>query len=119
VYCHLAKDGQVLYVGKSIDPKRRSGEHRKSSPWGARIATITVEWYSTEKAAREAEASMIELERPPHNVAGVLTEGQRRVRDAKLERGRRKREARERLTAEQQAKAESNGRLLNLQMSTW
>lgn len=73
VYRHFAADGQLLYVGCSIDPLYRFGVHRSVSPWAFEVARIDVEWFADKEAALEAEARAIRDE-------GALHNGPRRTR---------------------------------------
>jgi excinuclease UvrABC nuclease subunit len=70
VYRHFSPDGELLYVGHSVDPLRRSSEHMNNWFYRQEIATIKIEWYKTHEEAVEAELLAIKKEQPKYNVAG-------------------------------------------------
>ncbi len=61
-------EGQLLYLGISVDPLRRWPEHAADKPWWPSVANFTTEWFGTRTAALEAEAEAIRRERPLHNI---------------------------------------------------
>lgn len=61
-------DDQLLYIGISGRGPRRFTEHRGAKAWWIRVATIKVEHYASEEAARTAEAQAIWAEEPLHNI---------------------------------------------------
>lgn len=71
VYRCYDQDGALLYVGRSVDPKRRIGKHRSvRAPWVARLDTVKEEWFEGEHAASragDAEAAAIKWEGPEFN----------------------------------------------------
>ncbi len=67
IYRMYDADGQLLYVGTSIDPLRRFGEHDRNTGWFADIATITVERVPRNEMY-VAEQSAIANERPLINI---------------------------------------------------
>lgn len=64
--------GVLLYVGISLSTAGRLGQHRCTSAWSRKVATITIQRFSTRKAALEAERQAIQSEHPTHNVTGKL-----------------------------------------------
>lgn len=72
VYRCYAADGVLLYIGKSVDPGQRIGQHRSQpSPWIGRHASMTEEWFEGPRAAmraRDAEVAAIAAERPAFNL---------------------------------------------------
>lgn len=70
LYRHFDKKGRLLYVGVSLSVLHRSLWHRHKSNWYGRIATITVQWFKTRKAAIKAEGRAIRAEKPAHNIMG-------------------------------------------------
>ncbi len=69
LYRTRAKDGTLLYIGKSNDPLRRSEEHRRSKDWMPYSAVrIDLEWYAGLAAVLEAEARAIRTEHPVYNI---------------------------------------------------
>lgn len=68
-YVCLGADGEVVYVGQTMRPKRRLQEHRKSyNPWFRRVEQIVVLPMASEIDARMAEAGLIDELRPTENV---------------------------------------------------
>lgn len=70
VYRHFDSAFVLLYVGVTVDPKRRLQAHRSWSPWFDQVANITVEWFDTSEEAYAAEAIAIVTEDPIYNVLG-------------------------------------------------
>lgn len=69
LYRTRAKDGTMLYIGKSNAPLRRTEEHRRSKDWMAYNAVrIDLEWYPGLRAVLEAEARAIRTEHPVYNI---------------------------------------------------
>ncbi|GAA1025657.1 hypothetical protein GCM10009557_00420 [Virgisporangium ochraceum] len=60
--------GSLLYIGASHNPEQRWRDHRKEKLWRARMASMTVEWYSDRAAAESAEKEAIATEEPEYNV---------------------------------------------------
>lgn len=75
VYRHFDKDGNLLYVGMSMNPFKRLGGHRFESIWFDRIVKITIERYPTKWDAITAERRAIRNENPQFNksVLSALT----------------------------------------------
>lgn len=80
--------GRLLYIGIAKDPKRRWSQHalEKADSWWPDVASKTVEWLDSRKAAEEAELRAIEKEGPPYNKRDVKvwdfstgTSGQRKI----------------------------------------
>lgn len=61
VYRLFDADGDLLYVGCSINPKRRIARHRATQPWGRDIAAARtlIEWHPSLGEAAEAECEAI------------------------------------------------------------
>lgn len=78
LYRHFDKDGNLLYVGVSINHLARLLQHRVNAHWFKDIATITVEHFETRKECMRAERVAIVTENPAHNLvryqAGVVAE---------------------------------------------
>lgn len=68
LYRFFASDGALLYVGKTKNPGRRLGEHRKDKPWWTSVARVDMEHFPTPAALDDAERRAIKDERPLHNV---------------------------------------------------
>lgn len=67
LYRHFSRDGALLYVGISLRPLRRLGEHGDSK-WFDEIAKVEMERFPTRLHALTAEREAIISERPIHNV---------------------------------------------------
>lgn len=67
-------DGQLLYVGISVDVGHRLACHSRRG-WWTEVATITVQHFATERQALEAERDAILNEHPLHNLRSVPTGG--------------------------------------------
>jgi len=72
LYRHFDTAGALLYVGISVNPLQRTGQHLVRAPWVREVRTITVEWHPSRPAALAAELTAIRSERPRHNKAGAL-----------------------------------------------
>ena len=68
LYRHFDCDGQLLYVGISKDPAKRTGEHSSTAHWFDKISQITVEKFETRKQVIEAEKKAIQNENPLFNI---------------------------------------------------
>ena len=67
IYRHYDKDGVLLYVGLSLNPIKRLGQHRIHSLWFYSIARMEIEWAKTREAAAEKEYRAVRRERPLFN----------------------------------------------------
>lgn len=74
LYRFYDKDGDLLYVGQSVDPFARATQHMSSHHdfWFHDVATITIEKIEGREAAKEAELKAISEEGPKYNVIGVV-----------------------------------------------
>lgn len=70
LYRHFDSAGMLLYVGISIAHITRMQQHRRKSPWFARIAQIRIEHFPTRESALAAERHAIETEKPFFNRKG-------------------------------------------------
>jgi excinuclease UvrABC nuclease subunit len=61
-------DDVLLYVGVTSDPKRRFRDHRAKRPWWNEVARNSIEWFSTEFRALQAEVQAIGAETPKYNI---------------------------------------------------
>jgi hypothetical protein len=68
LYRHFDKNGQLLYVGRSITPLSRHDTHRSASYWFDDIECIKIEKLSIYTDAVVAEYQAIKREKPRHNV---------------------------------------------------
>lgn len=69
VYRAFDIDGQLLYVGISMNLSGRLDKHRRSA-WWPEVDEIVVEWFDGREAAKVAEREAILTEEPIYNVAG-------------------------------------------------
>lgn len=69
LYRHFDKNGQLLYVGVSIQTLLRLMAHRRNSPWFREIARVDIQWYKSKSGAYYAEKRAIQTERPLWNKA--------------------------------------------------
>lgn len=67
LYRHFDANGELLYVGISINPNSRSASHKSSSDWFSQIHRIDVEWHETRELALEAEKRAIQNGQPKRN----------------------------------------------------
>lgn len=66
LYRHFARDGTLLYIGVSHEPKVRWEQH----PWWKQglSARQTIQWFPFRREALAAEAAAIAAEKPLYNV---------------------------------------------------
>lgn len=67
VYRLYDTDGDLLYVGMTVNPLGRIPAHRRKL-WGSEIDHQTLEWFPNREAAKAAERSAIHHEQPAHNL---------------------------------------------------
>lgn len=67
LYRHFDADGQLLYVGISLNAINRLREHGEGSPWFDDIARVEIEYFPNRLLASQAEAVAIAEENPVHN----------------------------------------------------
>jgi hypothetical protein len=70
LYRYYDSDGNLLYLGISLNAAKRASEHRKDKQWWNEVATIQIEHLPTGDRARvlEIEADLIKAEKPKYNV---------------------------------------------------
>jgi len=68
LYRHYSNSDELIYVGISKDPYRRTGEHKALSKWFDKVSTIKVEWFETREDALAAEKNAIKKEKPRFNI---------------------------------------------------
>lgn len=68
LYRHFDKDGNLLYLGVSLNAIERTISHRDKSPWYQDIARIEIEWHNSRSAAYYHEKRAIQYEHPRHNI---------------------------------------------------
>jgi excinuclease UvrABC nuclease subunit len=78
VYRAYDEDGELLYVGISMNLEGRLAKHRVTT-WWPEVDEITVKWFSGREAAKAAERAAIRNENPRYNVARPISEPRIRV----------------------------------------
>ena len=68
LYRHYSSNGELIYVGISKNPYRRTGEHKALSEWFDKVSTIKIEWLPTREEALKAEKAAIKNENPKFNI---------------------------------------------------
>lgn len=68
LYRHFAGDGQLLYVGVSLNAIRRLVEHREASGWFGGVRRVEIEVFASREEVLRAERAAIKRERPQYNV---------------------------------------------------
>lgn len=87
LYRHFDKDDRLLYVGISVNPGTRRGDHARHSAFIEFAARETVEWLDDTDAALAAERSAIATEKPLFNKVSAAPDRDRRLVEYLLERG--------------------------------
>ena len=67
LYRLFATDGELLYIGESVRPFERLGQHARTQSWYGSVATASFEHFATKAAAVAAETEAISSERPRFN----------------------------------------------------
>ncbi|WP_425387384.1 GIY-YIG nuclease family protein [Embleya scabrispora] len=84
-------DDVLLYVGISVDPRKRFRGHRygnkrsKPKEWWPRVASTRIEWFDSRPQAESAESFAVVTEYPRHNKAKTGEASARRFRHRWLE----------------------------------
>jgi hypothetical protein len=68
LYRHYDDAGRLLYVGIALSPVSRLRAHRARAHWFDDIARITIERFGDTAAARKAERTAVEVEKPLFNI---------------------------------------------------
>lgn len=67
LYRALDPEGRPLYIGFTLDGRRRLAEHGSRSDWWLRVGTVEIQHYATREDAMNAEAEAVRRERPEFN----------------------------------------------------
>ena len=67
VYRAYDEDGDLLYVGISMNPDGRFAKHR-SSAWWPEVDEITIQWFDGREPAKAVERRAIIEESPRYNI---------------------------------------------------
>jgi hypothetical protein len=70
LYRHWAKDGTLLYAGRTNNPPARMRKHRSEADWWASVCWTTYEKFPSLEALKAGEAWAIEHENPQGNIQG-------------------------------------------------
>lgn len=68
LYRYFANDGQLLYVGISLNTVARAVQHRNDKHWWDTVTTMTIERFPSREAAAVAEVEAIRTEGPLFNI---------------------------------------------------
>lgn len=86
LYRQFDKDGRLLYVGVSINARKRHMQHKWMSFWADQVATITIEKHPDRESALAAERLAIMAEGPTYNDHYAKTRRQKPAPEPRLER---------------------------------
>ena len=67
LYRFFDMEGELLYIGITMDPGSRWRGHRGDKPWWTEVRNITVEPQPDRATALEVECAAIKRERPRYN----------------------------------------------------
>lgn len=67
LYRLYSADGDLLYVGMTLNPLGRIPTHKRKA-WGKSIASCTTERFPDRESAKAAERSAIHHEKPRYNL---------------------------------------------------
>ena len=67
LYRYFAENGDLLYIGISVDAYSRAKQHRDGSKWWPDAASVTFEKYPNRDAVSAAERLAIKAEKPIYN----------------------------------------------------
>jgi len=67
LYRHFDAEGQLLYVGISLQSMKRLAEHKNNSDWFDEITRVDIEHFSDRNAAMDAERKAVQEEKPKYN----------------------------------------------------
>lgn len=60
--------GDLLYIGKTVNPRQRLSSHSKLKDWYIDVANVELETFPSEEELDKAEVSAIKSEKPKHNI---------------------------------------------------
>jgi hypothetical protein len=79
VYLHYDADGILLYVGMSVAPSLRTGQHAEGSSWVDFAVRGEIAWFDSEDEAAAREVELIRSLQPLFNVAHAVPNSDRRL----------------------------------------
>lgn len=68
LYRFFGESDELLYVGISIHPFARMGQHRNDKSWWGEVVKVTIERHPNRDAVEKAERDAIKSEEPRYNV---------------------------------------------------
>lgn len=68
LYRFFAANGELLYIGLTLNPGTRWKKHAKEKPWWTEVVGITLEHFPSREAVEAAEVAAIRAERPVYNI---------------------------------------------------
>lgn len=68
LYRFFDAEGELLYVGITMNPAARWPKHRGGKPWWAEVTDITLETFQARAEALAAERQAIKTEHPRYNI---------------------------------------------------
>lgn len=68
LYRFYSQGERLLYVGITMNPATRFGNHRRTQRWWEQVATIRLETFSSRQILEWAELDAIEDEHPLYNI---------------------------------------------------
>lgn len=69
LYRFYGDNGQLLYVGITVDPTARWKQHRKDKQWWREVRGISLDEYPDRASVMAAEKRAIQVEKPKYNKA--------------------------------------------------
>lgn len=69
LYRFFDSEGQLLYVGLTMNPGARWKVHSREKSWWTDVRTVTLEWFPDREAVEVAERAAIATEGPLYNVS--------------------------------------------------
>lgn len=70
LYRFWNSDGDLLYVGRTVNFAQRWSKHQGATSWWLEIAQITIEHFADADFLDAAEFKAIQTENPRHNIRG-------------------------------------------------
>lgn len=67
LYRFFNADGDLLYVGISLNPFTRWKQHRSEKPWWVEVVNVTIQHYDDRETVSLAELDATKNERPRYN----------------------------------------------------
>lgn len=68
LYRFYGADRDLLYIGISLHPFQRMGQHRTDKSWWGEVSKVTIDRYPSRQAVLAAERVAIKVENPKYNI---------------------------------------------------